>query len=364
MSAVTIDEPAPSHPTWRRWAVPGAALVILTIVLALLHRELAQIHLRAVLEAWREISPRALGVAAALTLASYFILGLFDVLALRYVGARLGYWRAQLTSFIAFAFGHNLSLAAMTGAAVRFRLYSTAGLSAAGIAPLATFCSLTSGPASQSSPAHRWCSQLPRARRRRHNRTLACWSEVRCSAPSSRTRVGAEPRPRDRSAAVVCVSGHLDRGTAARGDAGPPDRGHGAVDGAGDARRFHVVAGVCSRVSRRSATCPRPRRSNRSAGDAAPPAAARAAAYRVYYLLPPRSRRPRSHRSMTPHARGCGGRATGGVRTDAQSRAVSCSSRVACCCCRARRRKSTRGCARCGTCCRCPCSRSRTSRAA
>ena len=122
MSAVTIDEPAPSHPTWRRWAVPGAALVILAIVLALLHRELAQIHLRAVLEAWREISPRAL--------ASYFILGLFDVLALRYVGARIGYWRAQLTSFIAFAFGHNLSLAAMTGAAVRFRLYSTAGLSA------------------------------------------------------------------------------------------------------------------------------------------------------------------------------------------------------------------------------------------
>jgi len=145
MSAVTIDEPARSHRYWRRWVVPGAALAILTLVLALLHRELEQIHLRAVLEAWRAITPQELGLATVLTLASYLVLGLFDVLALRYVGARLDYWRAQLTSFIAFAFGHNLSLAAMTGAAVRFRLYSTAGLSAANIAPLATFCSLTSG---------------------------------------------------------------------------------------------------------------------------------------------------------------------------------------------------------------------------
>jgi uncharacterized membrane protein YbhN (UPF0104 family) len=77
----------------------------------------------------RRCSPRSLCTAA-----SYWLLGFYDVLALRYLGKLVPYGRTLFTSFIAYAFGHNFGIAAFTGGAVRYRLYSSAGLSAADVA--------------------------------------------------------------------------------------------------------------------------------------------------------------------------------------------------------------------------------------
>jgi phosphatidylglycerol lysyltransferase len=55
------------------------------------------------------------------------------------------YARMVFTSFIAYAFGHNLGLAAFTGAAIRLRLYASAGLTAIDVVTVQGFCSLTSG---------------------------------------------------------------------------------------------------------------------------------------------------------------------------------------------------------------------------
>ena len=49
------------------------------------------------------------------------------MLALRYLGKTCRYARTLFTSFIAYSFGHNFGIAAFTGGAVRYRLYSSRG---------------------------------------------------------------------------------------------------------------------------------------------------------------------------------------------------------------------------------------------
>ena len=128
---------------WRRWLLPAVTLLIFALVAIGLHRQLAQFRFANVLAALRSIPRAALGGAIACTAVSYYLLGFYDVLALRYLGKSVPYWRTLFTSFIAYAFGHNFGIAAFTGGAVRYRLYSTAGLSAADVATVAAFCGVT-----------------------------------------------------------------------------------------------------------------------------------------------------------------------------------------------------------------------------
>ncbi|MCC7464395.1 MAG: bifunctional lysylphosphatidylglycerol flippase/synthetase MprF, partial [Gammaproteobacteria bacterium] len=128
---------------WRRWLAPAVSLLVFALVIVVLHHALAQHHLRDIVAQLRTISAGALLAAATLTAVSYLLLTLYDVFALRYVARPLPYPRTALTSFIAYAFGHNLSLAAFTGAAVRYRVYSTQGLTAVDVATISSFCALT-----------------------------------------------------------------------------------------------------------------------------------------------------------------------------------------------------------------------------
>src|SRR5688572_2284939 len=99
-----------------RWIGPLAALAVFGAVAWVLHRELAHLHLRDIFRELRGIPVREIGIALALTAASYWVLTCYDFLALRYLRKRLPYARTVFTSFIAYAFGHNLGLAAFTGA--------------------------------------------------------------------------------------------------------------------------------------------------------------------------------------------------------------------------------------------------------
>src|SRR3546814_12297207 len=69
-------------------------------------------------------------LAAGLAVASYFLLILYDALALRYVARRLPYSRIALASFVAYAFSNNIGVALLSGGSIRYRLYSSWGLSA------------------------------------------------------------------------------------------------------------------------------------------------------------------------------------------------------------------------------------------
>jgi len=128
-----------------RWAGPLAALLVFAAVVLVLHHQLARLHVRSVLEHLHAI-PRAQVLAAlGFTALSYWLLSTYEVLALRYLRRAIPYSRILFTSFIAYSFGHTLGFAAFTGAAIRFRLYATAGITAIDVATISAFCSLSLG---------------------------------------------------------------------------------------------------------------------------------------------------------------------------------------------------------------------------
>lgn len=127
----------------RRWFLPGISLCIFAAVAAVVHRELTGFHFADVLAQLRALPGSAVIAALGCTALSYWLLGFYDVLALRYLGRAVPYARALFTSFIAYAFGHNLGVAAFTGGAVRYRLYTAVGLGGADVAAVAAFCSVT-----------------------------------------------------------------------------------------------------------------------------------------------------------------------------------------------------------------------------
>ncbi len=143
MSAPVAESETPEPFPWRRWLAPAFSVLVFAVLIAVLHHALGAYHLHDVLAAVRAIPRGALAAAAALTAASYFMLTLYDWLGVRYLDKPVSYARTALTSFIAYAFGHNLSLAAFTGAAIRYRLYSTQGFTTVDVATVVSMCALS-----------------------------------------------------------------------------------------------------------------------------------------------------------------------------------------------------------------------------
>jgi phosphatidylglycerol lysyltransferase len=103
------------------------------------------LHLKNILAAAAIIAPASLWLAGLLAVGSYLLLCHVDTLAVRYAGRPVRYRRTLFVGFIANAIGHNLSLPALTAAAIRLRLYSAAGLTTPDVAKVSAFASLTSG---------------------------------------------------------------------------------------------------------------------------------------------------------------------------------------------------------------------------
>ena len=125
------------------WEIVG--LVLFFVALWVLHREMAGVHFADVLAGFRALPWSAVFLALGFTCASYAALTGYDWLALRHIGRRLPYRMIALTSFIASVVGHNLGVALLSGGAVRYRLYSAAGLSASDIATVIGMIGLTFG---------------------------------------------------------------------------------------------------------------------------------------------------------------------------------------------------------------------------
>jgi phosphatidylglycerol lysyltransferase len=128
-----------------RWVGPLAALLVFAAVALILHHQLAQLHVKRVFAHLHAIPRRQILAALGFTAASYWLLSSYEVLALRYLRRAMPYTRILFTSFIAYSFGHTLGFAAFTGAAIRFRLYATAGVTAIDVATISAFCSLSLG---------------------------------------------------------------------------------------------------------------------------------------------------------------------------------------------------------------------------
>lgn len=114
-------------------------------MLVLITRTLRQYDLTKLIEALRDVGPIRLVLAVVFAAASYFMLTLFDTLAIRYLDLKLPYYKIAWASFTSLSIGHNIGLAALSSGAIRYRFYSQWGLSAEEIGKLILFCALTVG---------------------------------------------------------------------------------------------------------------------------------------------------------------------------------------------------------------------------
>ncbi len=108
-------------------------------------REFRHLQLADIGRAIRAISPLQLVLGFLCAVLAYGVLTLYDRLGTIYAGHTLSYRRVALASFCACALSHNLGFAAVSSAAVRYRLYAQWGLTPVQIGKTIAFCSLTFG---------------------------------------------------------------------------------------------------------------------------------------------------------------------------------------------------------------------------
>ena len=146
-AATSSAEPLPAAPAARtryaRWVGPVAVLAIVAIALEVLRGALRHYRYRDLANALHAIPNEQIGLAALLTVVAYAILPAYDGLALAYAGRRLPLRRVAFGSIIAYGLSQTLGFAALTGSAVRYRFWSSWGLSTSEIARAAAFASST-----------------------------------------------------------------------------------------------------------------------------------------------------------------------------------------------------------------------------
>jgi phosphatidylglycerol lysyltransferase len=108
-------------------------------------RETAQIDFHLVVSALRATPTSSLAAALIATTLSYLALVGYDVSGLRYARVRVPFKTILLASFCGFAVGNCVGLGALSGGAVRYRLYTAAGLSPGQIARVILFISIAFG---------------------------------------------------------------------------------------------------------------------------------------------------------------------------------------------------------------------------
>lgn len=118
-------------------------IVLFALALWWLHHVLGQYRWQDILLRLRAIRATALVMAALLAVAGYAWLTLYELLGVRFAGARMPYFKIALISFMAYAVGHNVGLNAVSGGAIRFRAYSGQGLKPKQIATVVAFGSIT-----------------------------------------------------------------------------------------------------------------------------------------------------------------------------------------------------------------------------
>jgi glycosyltransferase 2 family protein len=77
------------------------------------------------------------------TAAAYLLLSLYDVSALRFLKMKVKYRLVALASFAGYAMSNNIGWAVLSGVSVRYRVYSTVGLSMLDVAKVVVFSTTT-----------------------------------------------------------------------------------------------------------------------------------------------------------------------------------------------------------------------------
>jgi len=132
VSTDDLQGPSPATTFSSRLRVVVGPLLVLAVFLAalwMLHLELRQYTLREFLEALEGVPVSRVALSVLLTLINYAILVCYDWVGVRYIRHPMALHRIALASFLGYAVGNNFGTL-MGGSAIRYRLYSSWGLSA------------------------------------------------------------------------------------------------------------------------------------------------------------------------------------------------------------------------------------------
>ncbi|HMO12725.1 MAG TPA: bifunctional lysylphosphatidylglycerol flippase/synthetase MprF [Pirellulaceae bacterium] len=124
------------------WAGPIFVLVMLVAALWLLHHELRTHTLQDFLDGIKKIPMFYLVVAVVLTILNYAILVCYDWLGIWYIRHPMRFSRVALASFLGYAVGNNFGLL-FGGSTIRYRLYSSWGLTTSDIVRLLFILAIT-----------------------------------------------------------------------------------------------------------------------------------------------------------------------------------------------------------------------------
>lgn len=123
------------------WPIIGISAVAVSSWLLL--RELHGLSFDALKEAFASISPTCWMFAIGSTLVAYVALAMYDQIALMHLGRAINWRFVGLTSFTTYAIAHNIGASVLSGAVIRYRAYSTKGLTVGEVGVLVAFCSFT-----------------------------------------------------------------------------------------------------------------------------------------------------------------------------------------------------------------------------
>lgn len=125
------------------WLSTLAGITLFAVAIWVLFREIRAVTLAEISAQFALLQWSTLVFASALCVVSYALLTCYDFAAMRMTGIALPYRTVAPIAFSAFAIGHNVGVASLSGGAIRYRAYSLAGLTNPQIGTIIAFIPLT-----------------------------------------------------------------------------------------------------------------------------------------------------------------------------------------------------------------------------
>lgn len=127
----------------RDYIWPAIGIAAIGISVWLLYHELRSISLDDVIDSLNAIPAHSWLLSVASAFLAYAALAGYDRIALQHLRRNISWMFIALASFTTYALAHNIGASVLSGAVVRYRAYTSRGLSAAEIGVLIALCSFT-----------------------------------------------------------------------------------------------------------------------------------------------------------------------------------------------------------------------------
>ena len=134
---------ARKSPTRRRLVSAAVSLVLFAGAIYVLRSELRDHPFHEIVDQLRSFPPLRLVLSLAATALGYLALAGYDFVSLAALDRRLPFRRVAYAAFLGYAFANSLPLSVVTGAAVRYRLYSQWGIARGDAARVITLNTVT-----------------------------------------------------------------------------------------------------------------------------------------------------------------------------------------------------------------------------